>query len=244
MTVEETTPEVNAEMLNRATFAQKMIAVMNGVQRIPKNGFNKFQGYKFAQEGDILEAIRALFIEHKIICLWACHESRASVIKTKKGEARAVEVLMEGRLIDAETGYAESFAWVGEAIDTSDKAIWQAYTGAVKYWLLKTFMIPTGDEPDSHDSEQYKPSTVAKEPEPEKGPTGAETTMLRDMAKQLAELLIDKGWFEGSYPMEKVMTILQTARLPRVKEVYADLTGNMPDKDKKAVAAKIEEALK
>jgi hypothetical protein len=38
---------------------------------------------------------------------------------------------------------------VGEGEDRGDKAAYKAITGATKYWVMKTFLISTGDDPES-----------------------------------------------------------------------------------------------
>ena len=37
----------------------------------------------------------------------------------------------------------------GEGIDKGDKALYKAYTGAIKYYLANTFLIATGNEPEN-----------------------------------------------------------------------------------------------
>ena len=38
---------------------------------------------------------------------------------------------------------------MGAGDDGADKGLYKAYTGAVKYFLMKTFLIPTGDDPEA-----------------------------------------------------------------------------------------------
>ncbi len=56
----------------------------------------------------------------------------------------------EFTLWDIDTGEGLTSRVPGEAMDWGgDKAIWKAYTGAEKYFLMKPFLIPTCDDPDS-----------------------------------------------------------------------------------------------
>lgn len=50
---------------------------------------------------------------------------------------------------------------IGEGMDTGDKAIYKAITGAQKYVLMKTFLIPTGDDPELEELPQ-KPQPQSK----------------------------------------------------------------------------------
>jgi hypothetical protein len=79
--------------------------------------------------------------------------------KTEKGENITRLKLTMG-FIDGETGEKESFGpFFAEGADKSDKGSYKAMTGAVKYALLKTFLIPTGDDPEVEDQKPVaKPS--------------------------------------------------------------------------------------
>jgi hypothetical protein len=57
------------------------------------------------------------------------------------------------RLFDIETGFYEETTITGEAIDKGDKAGYKAYTGALKYYLADTFMVATGDDPETESPE-------------------------------------------------------------------------------------------
>lgn len=52
-------------------------------------------------------------------------------------------------LFDIDTGYGEETVITGEGIDKGDKAGYKAYTGALKYYLANTFLVATGDDPET-----------------------------------------------------------------------------------------------
>ena len=60
---------------------------------------------------------------------------------------RRVKILFE--LYDVETGYCEKTTVYGEGIDKGDKALYKAFTGALKSYLANTFLIATGNEPEN-----------------------------------------------------------------------------------------------
>ncbi len=73
-------------------------------------------------------------------------------------------------------------SWVGQGLDNADKGYYKAYTGAVKYFLMKTFMISTGDDPelDSYRDQaprrpqsQARPSRPAPKATPKVAPKAA-----------------------------------------------------------------------
>lgn len=123
---------------NQLSLYKKLAEVQKNVSRIPKNGYNSFHKYHFVQEADLLDMGRPLLLEHGILLLTnAVEESRSGDI---------AKVKMEFTLVDIDTGAElKSYYW-GEGQDKGDKAIYKAYTGAVKYFLLKMFLVSTGDD--------------------------------------------------------------------------------------------------
>ena len=69
---------------------------------------------------------------------------------------------IEFALIDTDTGFFETTVITGEGIDKGDKAGYKAYTGALKYYLADTFMVATGDDPET-DSPDNRMNTVKRE---------------------------------------------------------------------------------
>lgn len=47
-----------------------------------------------------------------------------------------------------DTGATHTVRFFGDGLDKGDKGLYKAYTGAIKYLLMKTFLIPTGDDPE------------------------------------------------------------------------------------------------
>ena len=73
------------------------------------------------------------------------------------------------QLIDIDTGFYEETVITAEAIDKGDKAGYKAYTGALKYFLANTFMVATGDDPETESPNanmNTKKSKLFDEPTP------------------------------------------------------------------------------
>lgn len=126
------------------TLALKIGRIMAAVGNIAKSGRNKFQNYDFIQSDDVVDAIRNQMINNNVIIIprMLGYEMSAET----KGFHAVVQ--FEFTLIDADSGESMSATWYGEASDSSDKSFSKAGTSALKYWLLKTFMISAG-EPDA-----------------------------------------------------------------------------------------------
>lgn len=122
---------------------RKLLAVLGEIGRLPKNGLNTHFNYKFVSESDVTEGIRALLVQHEI------GFSVEMTQLTREGKKVTIEFLF--RFTDIETGETATSRWFSEADDSQDKGINKAATAAVKYFLLKTFLIPTGDPNDDSD---------------------------------------------------------------------------------------------
>ena len=60
--------------------------------------------------------------------------------------------------MDSETGECVSGMFYGVGQDSGDKGIWKAVTGAIKYIMTSTFLIPTGDDPEKDEGKEKKPA--------------------------------------------------------------------------------------
>jgi len=114
--------------------------------------------YNFVTGADVLDAVRAA-MSAEGLCLFI------SMGEVKKEIKRTV-IDFQFTFADGASGQSMSVNWVGEAIDTQDKGIAKAATSALKYCLLKTFLIATGDESDSDNDgpsilERRGPAAVA-----------------------------------------------------------------------------------
>ena len=156
----------------------KMVKVMASMERIPKRGYNTHFKYKFVTDADVLDAVRAAMVKHGI----AFFVSFDGAAQRDKGVTTGSFTLT---FADAETGATFAIGWVGEGQDTQDKGAAKAVTSAVKYALLKTFLISTGDEVDDPDAGAARKK--AKRPAQAKKPAVAATTKLRNTPTQLRD---------------------------------------------------------
>lgn len=140
------------------SLAAKLAEVMGAVGRIAKSGRNEFHKYDYVTEADIVEAIRLELASRQIILLPGIL-SHERVGVGEKGSVLTT-ILMEFTFHDGETGQEIKRPWMGAGSDKEDKGLYKAMTGAEKYFLMKTFLIPTGDDP-----EKDGPADKGKKPE-------------------------------------------------------------------------------
>jgi len=128
------------------TIHERMAAVFADLRNLPKSGYNKFFAYAYVTESDMSAAIRPLFAREGLYLL----ATDEDVTLVEPGH-----VLLKTRyVVRSVTGEQVEFVGYGEGRDVSskgvvgDKALYKAKTGALKYALMKSFMVDTGDDPE------------------------------------------------------------------------------------------------
>jgi hypothetical protein len=129
---------------------QKVLDVTAALGRIPKRGHNDFQNYDYVTEADILEAVSAAQVEAGIVVYPNCVKDETERFVNKDGKTITERrVLMAYTIVNVDNPKETvTLVFPGDSHDTGDKAIYKALTGAEKYFLMKTYMIPTGDDPE------------------------------------------------------------------------------------------------
>lgn len=203
----------------------KLAEVMAALGRIEKKGFNKHQNYRFVRESDVVEALVPLLAErHLFLSSGIVKEKIAPLYQTSSGSQMwLTKVWVEFTWHDGDTGETLGpRVVVGYGADTGDKGVYKAMTGAEKYFLMKTFLISTGDDPESDEKvdkaaagagARSAPRVASRQGTPQRGGRPSGITQLqkdemRDLFRQLgvkdaggiADLLIKVGPSGGTKP--------------------------------------------
>lgn len=138
----------------RAALYKKIAAVTAAIKRVPKSGKNTYFHYDYAMEGDVVDALRGLLAENNLAVL------PPTVLTWERGDPDAkgqflTRVQYQFGLGDCETGETFESTWWAEAQDNADKSFNKAATSGLKYWLLKSFLVSTGD--DANDDPDHGP---------------------------------------------------------------------------------------
>ncbi|RKI34555.1 hypothetical protein D7Y27_33160 [Corallococcus sp. AB004] len=138
-----------AEKAPVRSLVRKLAEVMGEVERVPKSGRNDFHRYDYATEADIVSAVRKAMAARALMLIPSVVKTEwRDVERNKGGKDRIATLTVRFTLTDGDSGEERSFEVLGEGQDQGDKATYKALTGAVKYALLKLFLIPTGDDPE------------------------------------------------------------------------------------------------
>jgi hypothetical protein len=134
---------------------------MGRIEAVAKDGHNNHFNYDYVTESALTEAVRKALSGEKI----AFFPTVAGI--TRENDITRVE--MDFTFADTDSDERITIKFFGEAKDTSDKGIYKAYTGAVKYCLMKTFLISTDDDPENDGGKKQERKPDGK-PETKQGP--------------------------------------------------------------------------
>lgn len=128
---------------------QKIAEVMKEVQYLSKDDTVEFKTtkYKGISEEKVTMAVRKAMLQVGLVII------PVEQIRTKNGQITAVDTKYRIQNIDDPNDYIIAVS-CGEGADTQDKGTGKAMTYSYKYLLLRTFAIPTGEDPDKIASDE------------------------------------------------------------------------------------------
>lgn len=122
--------------------------VMKDVGYVKKNA--AVQGYKAVSHDDVTAALRGSMVENGLMFTISINESNIfEAGKTKSGAAIWFYSAKYTATIHHVSGESISSNVEAHAMDHGDKASGKALSYATKYFLLKTFMLETGENDES-----------------------------------------------------------------------------------------------
>lgn len=140
------------------TLHEKILAIMRDVQYLAKDDTVEFgkTKYKALSEEKVTAIMRAEAIKYNIVVYPI--EQRWERI----GQISHVDVRYKIVNVDDPDDYIEVVS-CGDGADTQDKGAGKAMTYAYKYMWLRTFALPTGEDPDKVSSAELDAEQNAKD---------------------------------------------------------------------------------
>jgi ERF superfamily len=158
-----------APMFAQLSLRQKLAVVRRRIPYVQKRGHNERKNYNYVTAADIAGAVGDILAELGVVVAprleSISHEpSRVG----KSGPEHVARVVMTYTFMDVDTAEEITVKVAGEGLDTGDKAPYKAMTGALKYALLQSFLLATGDDPEnesahSHYARSSQPRTVTEQ---------------------------------------------------------------------------------
>ena len=187
------------EMNLRAALQKKKNAIRGTLKNmgvLERKGDNKYDKYKYFSEAQYKELFTGLLADAGLELAFNELEYERFKMDGKNTEGRRIKLRYE--LIDVDTGYSETTVISGEGADRSDKGVYKAYTGILKYYLANTFLVATGDDPEK--------------PEEKEEPKAEEKSFKGATPEQIKFL---KGCYKG----DKMDALLKEQGIAKIEEL-------------------------
>jgi hypothetical protein len=147
-----------SEPASPKSLVAKLAEVMAAVERVPKRGRNDFHKYDYATEADIVATVRKELSARNVMLIPSVMSEARHPVGDKGSVLTVLEIEME--FLDGDSGQSITKVWRGYGTDKEDKGGYKAMTGAAKYFCLKTFLMPTGDDPENDRDDDRPPAAT------------------------------------------------------------------------------------
>ena len=125
---------------------EKFAEVRRRLGYIQKRGHNERHNYSYVAAADLAGSVGDILAELGVVVMPQLQS--ISTETPRSSSDRIARVVMNYRFVDARSGEELTVRVPGEGADPGDKAPYKAMTGALKYALLQSFLLATGDDPE------------------------------------------------------------------------------------------------
>ena len=131
------------------TLKQKLVEVRRRIAYVQKRGHNERNNYSYVTAADLAGAVGDALAELEVVVIPQLVSISHENIAPNQGYAdRLTRVVMAYTFMDVNSAEQLTVKVPGEGRDPGDKGPYKAMTGALKYALLQSFLIATGDDPE------------------------------------------------------------------------------------------------
>ena len=185
------------------TFAQlnlreKFAEVRRRLGYVQKRGHNERHNYSYVTAADLAGSVGDILAELGVVVIPQLQS--ISTETPRSSSDRIARVVMNYRFVDARSGEELSVRVAGEGADAGDKAPYKAMTGALKYALLQSFLLSTGDDPEDERANS-------------RAALGSECVITPEQVRELQGLIEETGT-----ELERVLAYYRIAALGEMTE--------------------------
>ena len=196
-----------APMFAQLSLRQKLAVVRRRLAYVQKRGHNERKNYNYVTAADIAGAVGDILAELGVIVVPRLESISHEPSHTSKSEVeRTARVVMAYTFMDVDTAEEITVKVAGEGLDAGDKAPYKAMTGALKYALLQSFLLATGDDPEDERSNPASPSSTPHEHR-------SEPVVTAEEVHELSQLIEDTGT-----ELERVLAYYKLPSLEQMTE--------------------------
>lgn len=183
----------------RLNLPQKLALVRRRLAYVQKRGYNQHSNYNYVTAADIAGAVGDILAELGVVVIPRLESISHEPARTGRAEVEHVaRVVMTYTFMDVDTAEEITVKVAGEGLDPGDKAPYKAMTGALKYALLQSFLLATGDDPEEERADL-------------RTAFGSERLITAEQARQLQGLIEETGT-----ELERVLAYYKLSSLERM----------------------------
>jgi hypothetical protein len=190
---------------------QKLAEVRRRISYVQKRGHNERFNYSYVTAADIAGAVGDALAELEVVVIPNLESISHENISPNQGYPdRLTRVVMTYTFMDVNSAEELTVKMPGEGRDPGDKGPYKAMTGALKYALLQSFLIATGDDPEDEraDSGQHAGGN---------GTSGSDPLISAEQSGQLYELIEQTG--------TDVAKMLEYFKISKIEEMTTGMYG-------------------
>jgi hypothetical protein len=190
---------------------QKLAEVRRRISYVQKRGHNERFNYSYVTAADIAGAVGDALAELEVVVIPRLESISHENISPNQGYPdRLTRVVMTYTFMDVNSAEELTVKMPGEGRDLGDKGPYKAMTGALKYALLQSFLIATGDDPEDEraDSGQRAGGNVDSSSDP---------LISHEQSGQLYELIEQTG--------TDVAKMLEYFKISKIEEMTTGMYG-------------------
>ncbi len=204
---------------------QKLAEVRRRISYIQKRGHNERFNYSYVTAADIAGAVGDALAELEVVVIPRLESISHENISPNQGYPdHLTRVVMTYTFMDVNSAEELTVKMPGEGRDPGDKGPYKAMTGALKYALLQSFLIATGDDPEDERADGGQRAGG-------NGNGGSDPVISQEQAGQIDELIEQTG--------TDVAKMLEYFKISKIEEMTASVYGRAVQalKRKQATAA-------
>ena len=203
-----TPPFVSTEGFN---LKQKLAEVRRRICYIQKRGHNERFNYSYVTAADIAGAVGDALAELEVVVIPRLESITHENISPNPGYSdRLTRVVMTYTFMDVNSAEELTVKMPGEGRDPGDKGPYKAMTGALKYALLQSFLIATGDDPEDERADSGQRAGGS-------GDSSSDPLISHEQSGQLYELIEQTG--------TDVAKMLEYFKISKIEEMTTGMYG-------------------
>ncbi len=188
-----------APMLAQLNLREKFAEVRRRLGYVQKRGRNERHNYNYVTAADLAGSVGDILAELGVIVIPQLQS--ISTEPPRSSSERIARIVMNYRFVDARSGEELTVRVAGEGADAGDKAPYKAMTGALKYALLQSFLLATGDDPEDERADS-------------RAALGSERVITPEQARELQQLIEETGT-----ELERVLAYYRISALSEMTDV-------------------------